>query len=513
MDKAGGRRFISLSQTLQIPFLIVCLCLAWGWAVYDSIAFKTETFAQAEHALQLNAHEFEDNVTKTISLVDVQLQAFDELYRQTDLEGQSKAEVALIFARLAKSIRGVRAFAFMGADGMTLHSAVLKSNGELLIPEKSFNASKRSYFRHFADNWSLEKGQQLHIGQPIKGAVTGDWSLPLVRSRANVDGTFGGIVLMTIKLDQFYKLFDLQRHTSISSICLTKLDGQILAHQPFHDDLINTVMPTQARIASDFDGQNEGTFRGAGHFIEGESIVSFEKLKDYPVRIVISKGVSDIRNAIKMHMLFNVWVAVLLSLAVAALLLSIFKQRRTEQELRASEREARNYLSIAATIIIALDKTGCIKLINDSGCACLGYEREDLIGKNWFEVCLPENERVEVFGVFQDVMNGNVENIETYENSIVTKTGETRLISWKNSLLQGNGDIEGVLSSGVDVTDHRKMEETIQQSQKMDALGNLAAFYSKFVLFKSSSRSFQFYINKHLLYNNLEPHIFLAAEM
>ena len=56
-------------------------------------------------------------------------------------------------------------------------------------------------------------------------------------------------------------------------------------------------------------------------------------------------------------------------------------------------------------------------------------------------------------------MNGDLDNVEYYENQIITKDGNIRLVAFHNTLLIDNDSkIIGVLFSGVDITDRRLAE-------------------------------------------------------
>lgn len=124
------------------------------------------------------------------------------------------------------------------------------------------------------------------------------------------------------------------------------------------------------------------------------------------------------------------------------------------------------YLDIAEVILVALDKNGQITLINRKGCRILGYEQGQLIGKNWFETCLPPENRDEVFEVFKQLMEGKIEALEYFENPVLTRSGEVRLIAWHNANLKSeHGDIAGTLSSGQDITEQKQAEEELQKSE------------------------------------------------
>ncbi len=138
-----------------------------------------------------------------------------------------------------------------------------------------------------------------------------------------------------------------------------------------------------------------------------------------------------------------------------------------EQELLKSKETAENYLNVAAEIILSLDKNGNITLLNKSGHQLLGYKNGELIGKNWFENCLPNTNIKEIKNVFKQTICGKLENVANYESDIQTKSGDIRTILWHNTVLQDdNGKIISVLSSGEDITERKKAEENLQAANQ-----------------------------------------------
>ena len=121
---------------------------------------------------------------------------------------------------------------------------------------------------------------------------------------------------------------------------------------------------------------------------------------------------------------------------------------------------AQRYLDIAGVMLVAIDAKGEITLINRKGCDILGCEEQKILSKNWFDTCLPSEIRETVKSVFNQLITGEIEPVEYYENPVLTKSGEQRLIAWHNTVLRDQaGNIVGTLSSGEDVTERRQAEE------------------------------------------------------
>ncbi len=144
------------------------------------------------------------------------------------------------------------------------------------------------------------------------------------------------------------------------------------------------------------------------------------------------------------------------------------KSKEIIKELQNAKENAERYLDMAGSIFISLDADGNIKLINQKGLTILGYKREELIGKNWFDTCIPKKNRRGVKRVFKKIFAGKVSSVEHYENMIVTKEGDTRIIEWYNSSIEDeNGVVQHLFSSGMDITEQRKHLNKISQSEKL----------------------------------------------
>ncbi|MFX1519953.1 MAG: PAS domain S-box protein [Promethearchaeota archaeon] len=145
----------------------------------------------------------------------------------------------------------------------------------------------------------------------------------------------------------------------------------------------------------------------------------------------------------------------------------IAKLKQTEKRLKVEKERAEQYLAIAGVIIVALNNKGEITLINKKGCEVLQYEERELLGRNWFKTCLPEGKRADVFEIFKKLMQGELEPVEFFENPVLTKNGEERLIAWHNSLLHDEtGNLTGTLSSGEDITERKQAEDELYNALK-----------------------------------------------
>jgi len=143
------------------------------------------------------------------------------------------------------------------------------------------------------------------------------------------------------------------------------------------------------------------------------------------------------------------------------------ERKQVEEEIRKERDRLQKYLDVAGVIIVTLNKQGEITLINRKGCEILGYPKRALIGKNWFDTCIPERFRSKTREAFQQIIAGNLQASEYYENPILTHSGEERIIAWHNAILTDkSGNPIGTLSSGEDITQRKQAEEQIKATLK-----------------------------------------------
>jgi len=156
--------------------------------------------------------------------------------------------------------------------------------------------------------------------------------------------------------------------------------------------------------------------------------------------------------------------------------IEVSEHRRMEQEIHRQRDRIQQYLDIAGVILLSLDTNGTVTLINKKGCEILGWSEEEILGKDWFSNFVPESHRQQVKLVFERLKSGYVEELEYFENPVLTKDGEQRIIAWHNSVLtDAAGNFQGLLASGEDITERRQIEEQLRQAARMEAIGQLTA--------------------------------------
>ncbi|HOJ30107.1 MAG TPA: PAS domain S-box protein [Spirochaetota bacterium] len=150
----------------------------------------------------------------------------------------------------------------------------------------------------------------------------------------------------------------------------------------------------------------------------------------------------------------------------------ITEQKQFQDQIKEQRDTFQKYLDISPYMMVILNEKGTITLANKKACQILGYAYEELIGKGWFDTCVPQDMREDVRNVYFELMKGNIQPVEFYENPVVTKDGSLRLIAWHNTVLNdAHGNIIGTMSSGEDITEQKMMEiELLKSTTNLKAI-------------------------------------------
>jgi PAS domain S-box-containing protein len=169
------------------------------------------------------------------------------------------------------------------------------------------------------------------------------------------------------------------------------------------------------------------------------------------------------------------------SVSKQALIMDITDRKRADEDLRAAKEYAERLIQTANAMVVGLDAKGAITVFNEAAERITGYTKDELSGRNWFEVLVPRDRYPQVWETFNRMV-GKGDPVKNFENPILTKAGEERYVIWQNSQIIEGGSVVGTLSFGIDITDHRRAEaelrksrDKLAESKRLSDIGTLAA--------------------------------------
>ncbi|HWS48718.1 MAG TPA: CHASE4 domain-containing protein [Candidatus Methanoperedens sp.] len=131
-------------------------------------------------------------------------------------------------------------------------------------------------------------------------------------------------------------------------------------------------------------------------------------------------------------------------------------------------------IDLINALVVTIGIDGEVLLINKKGLEMLGYQKDEVVGKNWFQTFIPQESRGETYKLFSELSVENlIENSES-ENEVLTKDNRKLLIMWRNTVIKGSdGKVISTLSLGEDITmkkeEERRKEEYGKELERLNA--------------------------------------------
>ncbi|MDV2480747.1 HAMP domain-containing histidine kinase [Methanoculleus sp. Wushi-C6] len=162
----------------------------------------------------------------------------------------------------------------------------------------------------------------------------------------------------------------------------------------------------------------------------------------------------------------NDYARVMTFVVIAFVVASLSEQLKGREREVVEQRDlVQRYLDVAGVLFVVINADHTIRLVNRHGCELLGYREEELIGKNWFEIVVPEASRKARQEIFDAAIAGGASLSGRRENPVVTRSGEELILAWQDTVLAGDGDRPAaMIGSGVDITDRIRAEEALREA-------------------------------------------------
>lgn len=187
-------------------------------------------------------------------------------------------------------------------------------------------------------------GEQLFIGKPVLGKVSGRWTIQLSRAIRNAQGTPQGVVVASLDpsyFEEVYKRVDIGidggvaligRDLNIRALVVGGKSGNLGAQ-----------LPPDAPFKQYIE-QSEGDFSAVSRYDELARLNAFRRVADYPLFVLVSTAETEALADWRATRNSLIAMAVLLSAAVltaaAIFVTSLRRLERSNEALRISEAQA-----------------------------------------------------------------------------------------------------------------------------------------------------------------------------
>jgi PAS domain S-box-containing protein len=147
--------------------------------------------------------------------------------------------------------------------------------------------------------------------------------------------------------------------------------------------------------------------------------------------------------------------------------IDVSDRRLAETRQAASERKYRELVELASSIILRWDADGRITFLNEFGQRFFGYDADEIVGRLVTDTIVPPTDSGgRDLGPIIDSLRAAPEAFTEHVNENVRRSGERAWVAWTNRVVRdASGRVVEILSIGTDVTERRRAEARLRESE------------------------------------------------
>ncbi len=451
----------SMQPATVLGLMMIAAC--WLSLLY---ILSIERAKSVEGAIQQGANFarlFEDSTVSTLDGIDRTLLLLREAYEKDpdhfDLRDWTKRTTVVGDLIIQVSV--------VGAGGFTLGVAQLGSDK---VFERVY-LGDREHFLALVD----AKTDDLFIGKPVVGRLSGKWTVQISRRLRHSNGGFAGTIVASLDpgfVERFFAAVDLGPQGTVQ---LRRSDGVILASHGFKGQTVGRQVMT-AELHDALDRAPSGNYWGNGALDGINRLVSYRNAERFPLIVLVGLSEDYIfesyrRNRATYLMIASI-ITVLVLIAIVAGIRHQMRIDRIRDDLRRSEaqvrQKARELELKTHELEVTLDHMGQGIIMTDAD------NHVPVINRKAVELLsLPDS--------FRNRNNGELRGLEAHDLLLVDAPASASMIYQR---LTENGAVlefqqtplpdGGAVRTITDVTERKHAEEEIVRLAHHDALTGLA---------------------------------------
>lgn len=299
------RRPIQLGGTLG---LVTCICLVLLataardlWRVYENNIEQTQV--NTATATRLVAEQADTTMQTADTIVA-------SLVERVEAEGvgpDARNRLYRLMTSLAAALPAIHEMGITDRDG----NAIVKS----LVPDPTgLNYSERGYFKFHASH--RDRGP--FVGARIKSKIDGSYNVTVTRRLNDADGNFAGVVVTSVSMQAFQRLFDQMQAQSGGVIALLSEDGTILARSPpLPGDGASPAGTDLQRLVSRQPGPSP--FAAVSGIDGLRRLGSYQHLSRFPLTVLVSQSEWDVQRSWRQELLSQVSILMCMTASLVVL--------------------------------------------------------------------------------------------------------------------------------------------------------------------------------------------------
>ncbi|HTV28212.1 MAG TPA: PAS domain S-box protein [Xanthobacteraceae bacterium] len=291
----------------RLPAGIIALCVTivavlWAALIFDMNRSGQLAIKQAGSDAGNLAMAFRENVKRTIS-------AIDQLMLMMIAENNENGNPYRIPAWVENSplLKGMSVqVSIAGPDGIMVASS--------LGVTKRVDISDRPHFRYHLNPVAPEP----YISVPVIGRNSGKWSIQVTRRIVRKDGSFGGVIVVSIDPGYFTQFFDTVNLGQNGTVDLVGRDGIVRARRARNSTQVGqNVAGTALFGLMQNSGAGSATIRSK---LDGVTrVFGYSSVPDYPLFVAVGLAIDDVLAPVQRQRPLYLAVGVALTLVIVGL--------------------------------------------------------------------------------------------------------------------------------------------------------------------------------------------------
>jgi PAS domain S-box-containing protein len=462
---------VLLCAAVILPWLVAA-GISWQWH-HEEIDSATMTAAKTAGIVREHMLRVIEGQASAIEIVDrlIAGMSWDDIRNSQPLHRELRA--------IAARAPHIEAVTLVSPDGQG-------ANNSDVFPAPALGVADRDYFR------ALKTRDELHIGRVIEGRRTGNFYYTVSRRRHTADGSFDGLILITVAQEYLENFWRSLVSGNGSVVTLVRKDGNMLGRYPG----LQSIPPSLAANSPFLNvarSQQSGTYQHVSEIDGVPRIYAFNAIGDLGLFAIVGLSRDAVLATWRSGTMYLGLAAALVSFLLSALILLAQRkqnalareiERRAEVEktlvareehvaaleradvaLRASEKKFRTLFEKLKQGVLIRDASGVIVAANAAAERIFGNSIEEMRGHT-----------TESLGWVPLAVDGERIPVECRPSIVALRTGkenEGALMSVFNvadakrrwvvadaiPITDTAGTVKGVFSIYSDVTEQRRTEE------------------------------------------------------
>ena len=362
-------------------------------------------------------------------------------------------------------------------DELSPRTSYVAASGEVLLSSARsaiettvrVNLADRAYFQ----KQKAAQDDQLDVGAPIQSRASGEWVVPLTRRIWNKDGSFGGLLVLSVDPSLFTEPFEKTSIGSNPSRAIIGFDGYTLLR--INNGKLSFGGDTRkSQVFSEIKKSKIGSYTAIATADGVNRAVSYRVIDPYSIIILAGSSVDSIEGLysgrVQSYILATSLFAVLIMVLAGLLILGVLRQKKYLE----TQQSFNQLIELVPQSISRIDAQGRILWTNRRTIDFSGPSaQEQAKGFDWVLTAVHPEDQGRVTDFLSDVLRVG----QSAESCEYRKRRFDGAYLWFSSQITRVMDPDGAsvsyLQTGTDIHDRKMAEERARVTQKLESIGQL----------------------------------------